>query len=177
MAAQGERVSGVVVMCSLVGEPMVQDTPVQDIPIPEQDESLSRTNSKPEMGTAAAYDTSPPLPHQNPPPIPAGTVHPSIPDMAQLCAMLAGVTAAMQQMGKGMENKIEANTNKMEASAKGMKEEIKNNAKQMKDEIKEMRGEMRQVGRCLQAGIMATPRAGSNELKGSASAGEATLVK
>ena len=37
MAAQGERVSGVVVMCSVVGKPMVQDTPVQDIPIPEQD--------------------------------------------------------------------------------------------------------------------------------------------
>ena len=37
MAAQGERVSGVVGMCSLLDEPMVQDTPVQDIPIPEQD--------------------------------------------------------------------------------------------------------------------------------------------
>ena len=33
-----------------------------------------------------------------------------------------------------------------------------------------MRGEMRQVGQCLQAGKMATPRAGSNELGGSAMA-------
>ena len=66
MASQGERVSGVLEMCSYL-EPMAQDTLVQDIPIPEQDESLSRTNSKPEMGTAAAYDTSPPPLHQNPP--------------------------------------------------------------------------------------------------------------
>ena len=29
---------------------------------------------------------------------------------------------------------------------------------------------MQQVGRCLQAGIMATPRAGANELRGSATA-------
>ena len=51
-------------MCSCL-DPMVQDTPVQDIPIPEQDESLPQTNSEPEMGAAAAeaaaYDT-PPLP-------------------------------------------------------------------------------------------------------------------
>ena len=66
MAAQGERVSGVVVMCSVL-EPMVQDTPVQDISIPEQDivmeelELPPQMDPKPEMGTAAAYDTSPPL--------------------------------------------------------------------------------------------------------------------
>ena len=35
-----------------------------------------------------------------------------------------------------------------------------------------MRDEMRQVGQCLQAGKMATPRAATNELKGSAPAGE-----
>ena len=35
-----------------------------------------------------------------------------------------------------------------------------------------MRGEMRQVGQCLQADIMATPRAATSELKGSAPAGE-----
>ena len=33
-----------------------------------------------------------------------------------------------------------------------------------------LRGEMQQVGRGLQAGIMATPRAGANELGGSATA-------
>ena len=90
MASQGERVPGVVGICSSVLDPMAQDTPVQDIPIPEQDESLPQTNSEPEMGAAAAakYDTSPPL-LRNPPPIPAETAHQSAPDMAQLFAMLA----------------------------------------------------------------------------------------
>ena len=36
--------------------------------------------------------------------------------------------------------------------------------------MKEMRGEMRQVGRCLQVGKMATPRAGADKLGGSATA-------
>ena len=43
-------------------------------------------------------------------------------------------------------NKMDTNTNKM----------------------KKMRGEMRQMGQCLQAGIMAALRAGTNELGGSA---------
>ena len=47
------------------------------------------------------------------------------------------------------------------------------NAKQMKDEMKTMRGEMRQVGQCLQAGRMATPR----ELRGSAPAGEDRAIR
>ena len=61
-------------MCSVVGKPMVQDTPVQDIPIPEQDivmqeQSLPQTNPEPEMGAAAAvaYETSPLPLRQNPP--------------------------------------------------------------------------------------------------------------
>ena len=64
MAAQGERVSGAIVMCSVVGEPMVQDNPEQDIGMQEQ--SPPQINSEPEMGVAAAeaavYDTSPPTP-------------------------------------------------------------------------------------------------------------------
>ena len=45
-------------MCSLLDEPMVQDTTVQDIPIPEQDivveeQELPQTNLEPEMGAAA----------------------------------------------------------------------------------------------------------------------------
>ena len=65
---------------------------------------------------------------------------------------------------------MEANTN-----------EMKND---MKDEMREMRGEMQNMGRSLQAGMkaitcsetqtarkkMATPCAGTNELKGSATA-------
>ena len=70
--------------------------------IPMQDESLPQMDPEPGMGAVAAeaavYDTSPPLPYQNPPTIPAETVRPGPPDMAQICAMLVGVTAAMQQM-------------------------------------------------------------------------------
>ena len=63
-----------------------------------QEQSPPQMDPEPEMGVAAAvaYDTSPPLPHQNPPPIPAEMVHPSVPDMAQVCVMLAGVTAAIK---------------------------------------------------------------------------------
>ena len=106
-----------------------------------QDESLPQMDPEPEMGAGAAgaavYDTSPPLPHQNPPPIPAETVHPSALDMAQLFAMLAE-----------MSNKMDAN---MQA---------------FRSDMRALRGETRQIGQCLQAGIMATPRAGTNELGG-----------
>ena len=37
--------------------------------------------------------------------------------------------------------------------------------------------ETRNMGRCLQAGKMATPRAGSSELKGSAPAGEDRVIR
>ena len=52
MAAQDEREPGGVVMCSVL-DPMAQDTPEQDIVMEEQF-PLSRTNSKPGMGAAAA---------------------------------------------------------------------------------------------------------------------------
>ena len=135
-------------------ESMVQDGDTEQEMLVVEEQELPQTDPEPEMGAAAAvaYDTSPPLPHQNPPPIPAGTVHPSIPDMAQVCAMLAGVTAAMQQMQEQMKNKMDAHTQAFINDAWAL------------------RGEMRQVGQCLQAGKTATPRAGTNELKGSATA-------
>ena len=128
MASQGEREPGVIDMCSLVDEPMVQDRiPVQDIPIGVQEQFPPQMDQEPEMGVAAAeavvYDTSPPLLRQNPP-ILAESAQPSVPDMAQLCAMLAAMNA------------------KMDANAK----EIKDG---MKEEIKEMRGEMQSMGRGL----------------------------
>ena len=43
--------------------------------------------------------------------------------------------------------------------------------------MEKMRGEMRQVGQCLQAGKMATPRAGTSELKGRAPAGEDRVIR
>ena len=137
-------------MCNVLG-PMVQDIPMQEQIPPQMD-------SKPGMGAAAAvatkYDTSPPLLHQNPPPIPAETANLGAFDMAQLIAMLA------EMRGETREMKHE------------IKEEMNENVKQMKDEMKKMRGEMRQVGQCLQAGKRATPSAATNELEGSAPAGE-----
>jgi len=41
-----------------------------------------------------------------------------------------------------------------------------------KEEMRKVWGKTRHVGQCLQAGIMATPRAATNELEGSAPAGE-----
>ena len=66
MASQAERVSEAIVMCSVL-EPMAQD-----IPIPEQDivmeelELPPQMDSEPEMGAAAAYDTSLPLSTKTP---------------------------------------------------------------------------------------------------------------
>ena len=157
-------------MCNVL-DPMALKIPMQEQIPPQMD-------SKPGMGAAAAvaakYDTSPSL-LRNPPPIPAETAHPSAPDMAQLCAMLAGVPAAMQQMQKGMDTNLNGMEKKMETNAYRMENKIDVMNDKMgtnTDKMEKMRGEMRQVGRCLQAGIMATPRAGSNELEGSAPAGE-----
>ena len=135
-------------MCSNV-ESMVQDEiPVQDIPINVQVELPPQINSEPEMGAAAAeaavYDTSPSL-LRNPPPIPAETAHPRAPGVAQLFAMLTKMT-------NGINNKMDEMSKNMDAHTKTL------------------RDEMRRVGQCLQAGIMAAPRAGANELRGSATA-------
>ena len=145
MASQGERVPGVD-MCGTNLEAMVQDEiPMQDI----QEQELPQLNPEPEMGAAAAvvYDTSPSL-LRNPPPIPAETAHPNASDIAQLFAMMA-----------------ELNRN-------------------MNAHTQTLREEMRQMGRGLQAGmkaiacsetrttecVIATTRAGTSELGGSATA-------
>ena len=54
---------------------MAQDTPVQDIPIPMQDESLPPMDPKREMGAAAAAAdfATPPLLRQIPSPAPSKT--------------------------------------------------------------------------------------------------------
>ena len=82
MAAQSERESGVVVMCSVEDDPMAQDnSPEQDIDMGEL-ELPPQMDPEPEMGAAAAakYDTSPPL-LRNPPPILAESAQPSMFDM------------------------------------------------------------------------------------------------
>ena len=89
--------------------------------------------------------------------------------MAQLFAILAGISGDIQgiktdakelkeEMGKKMDG-IKANTSRME-------NKMEVNTDGMREEMREMRGEMRQMGQCLQAGKMATPRAATNELGG-----------
>ena len=134
-----------------------------------EEQELPQMDLEPEMGAAAAavHDTSPSLLHQNPPML-AESAQPSAPDIAQLIAMLAAMNANMENKMDGIKN----NTN-------GIKEE-------MKEEMKKMRGEMRQIGRGLQAGTarmlaitgkMVTPRAATNELQGSAPAGEDRVIR
>ena len=69
MASQGERVPGVDIDVML--ESMVQDEIPEQEMLVVQDE-LPQLNPEPEMGAAAAaaFDTPPPLLHQNPSPIP-----------------------------------------------------------------------------------------------------------
>ena len=142
-------------------DPMAQEEEIEQEMLVVEGEQFfpPQMDPEPEMGAAAAgaavHDTSPLLPHQNPPPIPAETVRPGIPDMAQLFAMLVGIRGDIQ----GIKTDAEANTN-------GMREEMK-----------EMRGEMRQVGQCLQADKMAALRAEMSELKGSAPAGEDRAIR
>ena len=150
MASQVERVLGVVDMCNSVFDSMVQDkSPEQDTPVQEQ--FFPQTDLEPEMGAAAAAvcDTSPPPLHQTPP-ILAESAQLSTPDIAQLCAMLAGINAKMDGNAQQMENKMEGlnkemngMNNKMEANTNGIKEELK-------EEMKKMRGEMQQIGQVVQ---------------------------
>ena len=140
MASQGEREPGVVGMDEGVLESMAQDgDPEQEtLVVEEQEQFFPQIDPEPEMGAAAAaaYDTSPPPLHQNPP-ILAESAQSSTPDMARLFAVLAQMEANTSRM----ENRMEAN--------------LKENTNEMKDEMKKMRGEMRQMGQCLQAGMKA----------------------
>ena len=123
MAAQGERVSGVVDMCSSDFEPMVQDTPVQDITIPEQDDSLPQMDPKLEMGAAAADLAPPPPLRQIPSPTPSetvtdngGSVQLSPTALAQMVEKITqAMRGEMRQMGKEI---IDGMSNKMDTDAR-----------------------------------------------------------
>ena len=142
-------------MCSNVLDPMAQDIPEQDIVMGEQ-ELPPQMDPKPKM--AAVCDTSPPLPHHNPPPIPAETAHPGALDRDQIYRIW--------QTTGGMNDEIK--------TVQQMKEEIKKN---IDAQLQMMQGEMRQVGQWLHAGIMAALRAEMSELKGSAPAGEDRVIR
>ena len=149
--------SGAIGSCSVVGRPMVQDIPEQDIVMGEL-ELPPQMDTEPEMGAAAAeaavYDTSPSL-LRNPPPFPAESAQPSTADMAQLFAILNDIKKEMDSMN----SKMDANTQAFINDARAL------------------RGEMRQVGQCLQADKMAPPRATTSELRGSAPAGEDRAIR
>jgi len=94
----------------------------------------------------------------------------------------------MQQMKDEMKTNVKENAKENAKEIKeemnGMKNKMDANMQAFRSDMRALRGETRQVGRCLQAGIMATPRAGANELRGSATAvgpamkaGEAEIIR
>ena len=180
MASQGEREPGVLEMDEESLESMVQDGISEQEMLVVQDE-LPQTNPEPEMGAAAAaaYDTSPPPLRQNPPIL----LERSAVDMI-LQAMEANTKRMEKRMKSGMDGNAQQMEKKMEANLKENAKQMKEETNGMKEEMREMRGEMQKMGHGLQVGIMAlaydemwtaggkmaTPRAETNELGGSATA-------
>ena len=149
MAAQGERVSEAIDMSSLL-DPMAQDEEVEQemLVVEGQEQFPLQMDPEPEMGAAAAYDTSPPLLHQNPSPIPAETAHRIAPDMAQLFAMLAEMNSKMDGNAQNMNDKMDGNTRKME----GIKNNMDGMSKDMEAHTQTVREEMQCMGAGLQEG-------------------------
>ena len=110
MEFQGEWVPGVEMDLEML-ESMAQDENPEQEMLVEQEQFLPQPTPEPEMGAAAAamYDTSPPPLRQNPP-ILAESAQPSAPDMAQLFAILAGISGDMQGMKSEMNNKMDGMT-------------------------------------------------------------------
>ena len=138
-------------MCLNV-ESMVQDKSPEQEMLVVQEQFPLQPNPEPEMGTAAAAvdDTSPSL-LRNPPPIPAETAHPSALDMAQLFAMLAEIKKNVRDFMERMDAHTKAFRSNMQSLQAGIRAFACD--------------ERRTAG-----GKMATPRAGANELSGSATA-------
>ena len=103
MAAQDERELGDIAMGEGLLDPMAQDEEVEQEMLVVEGEQFIPPQMDPEaeMGAAAAeaavYDASPSLLHQDPSPIPAQTVRPGTPDMAQLIAMLVEMRGETRQ--------------------------------------------------------------------------------
>ena len=183
MASQGEREPGVVGMDEGVLESMAQDgNPEQEMLVVEEHE-LPQTDPEPEKGAAAAAesDTPPPQLRQNPSPAPSETAtnrsdsaSSGSAEINRVGEMLMRIMQGMKEEINGMNNKMEVNTSRMEKKMDGMNAKMNN---KMDGMTQAMRGEMRQMGQCLQAGIMAMPRAATNELEGSAPAGEDRVIR
>ena len=132
-------------MCSVVGRPMVQDIPEQDIVMGEL-ELPPQMDPEPEMGAVAAeaavYDTSPPPLYQGPP-ILAESAQPGTFDMAQLVAILTG-----------MENRMENNiNNKMDGMSKGMEANTNRMNENMNAKMDGMAQTVREEMQCMGAGL------------------------
>ena len=65
-----------------------------------------------------------------------------------------------------MEKKMDGMNANMKNKMDGMMDNMDARTQAFKSDMRAMRGEMRQVGQCLQADIMAKPRATTSELKG-----------
>ena len=103
-------------------DPMAQDEEAEQemLVVEEQEQFPPQMDPEPEMGAAAAYDTSLTPLHQNPP-ILAESAQPSTFDMSRLLAMLAGMEDRMENsMGK----KMEGMNAKMDGMTQAMREEM-----------------------------------------------------
>ena len=178
------------------------ENPEQEMLVVEGQE-LPQMDPEPEMGAAAAVVCDAPPPHlrQSPSPTPdeptpnGETIAADPPNVGQLLMVLlaqmnkmnTNALEAKKQMDtdfQQMENKMETSTKEIKTNACRMNNQMNANLQQVKNgvqkEMKEMRGEMQNMGRGLQAGIMAlacdetrtagekmaTPRAGTSELGG-----------
>ena len=85
---------------------------------------------------------TPPLPHQNPPPIPTESAQPSTVDMAQLVAILAG-----------MENRMNAKMDTNAQETRQIKNNMGGNTRKMEKKMDGMEQTMREEMQCMGAGL------------------------
>ena len=95
--------------------------------------------------------------------------------------MKSGIDENAQQMKEEIKNKMETSTCEIKTNACRMSNKMDANMQAFRSDMRALRGETRNMGQCLQAGIMAAPRAGANELRGSVDcvglAGEDKLIR
>ena len=139
------------------------DSMAQD-EIPLQEQFFPRMDPEPEMATAHGAPPSPP--RQSPSPLPSETATGRGDLASSVAAEFCRLGEKFLQMLEEMDNERETNEMKTNAWKERMNDKLEAN-------MRILRGETQSVGQCLQAGIMATPRAETNELGG----GSATAVR